>query len=137
MILEEFKNIKSEKHDLKKFGVTIGIAFIIISTIPFFYKGSFFIWFGIIGIIMIGAGIFYPSILFSIQKIWMMLSIILGWIMTRIILILLYFLVFTPIGIISKLFRKKYLSLKRASSESYWQAREKTTSQPENYERQY
>ncbi len=46
MILEEIKNIKSDKKELRKFGYTIGIAFLIIGGISLYFEkpaGPYFI----------------------------------------------------------------------------------------------
>ena len=54
----------------------------------------------------------------------MAFSIILGWIMTRIILSLLFYLLITPIGLITRLFGNDYLRLKESNSSSYWKVRD-------------
>ena len=68
----------------------------------------------------------------------MMLAILLGWIMTRVILAILFYLAITPIGLIAKLARKDFLGLKIDKlHESYWVKRDKKNLKPIDYERQF
>ena len=55
----------------------------------------------------------------------MSFAIILGWFMTRFILSLLFYLIVTPIGLITRVLGKDFLELKKeASNGSYWNQRE-------------
>lgn len=138
MILEELKNIKSSKSELKKFGLTIGIVLLIISTV-IFLKSHTFSWYLIIaGFILILSGFFFPVVLKPFQKIWMGLAVLLGWVSTRVILSLLFYLVMFPIKLISKLSGKNFLDLKiEREKASYWNYRVKQQYNPENSEKQY
>ena len=69
---------------------------------------------------------------------WMVLARILSWINTRVILIILYFLVFTPIGFIMKLFKKDVLEIKiQKEIKSYWKKIESEELNLQNYQRQF
>ena len=90
------------------------------------------------GSALILLGLVIPVVLKPIYWIWMILAVILGWIMTRVILSLLFYVVITPIGIFSRLFGSKFLDLKwDKSKDSYWNARTKTQRNNEEYERQF
>lgn len=138
MIFDEIKDIKESKKDLRKFGLTIGIAFLLLAVLLFFTKKNSFPYFGTLGFLLITIGLAVPGILKPFNKIWMSLSIILGWIMTRVILIILFYLAVTPLGLLVKLFRKDFLDLNiDKSKKSYWQKREKNKFDPLDYERQF
>jgi small-conductance mechanosensitive channel len=138
MILDEIKEIKESKRDLRKFGLTIGIAFLLLAVLLFFTEKSSFIYFGSLGTLLIIIGLVIPQTLKPINKVWMSLSIVLGWIMTRVILTILFYLAITPIGYLAKLFRKDFLDMKiDDSKESYWQKRVKKEFDPLDYERQF
>ncbi len=138
MILDEIKEIKESKKDLRKFGLTIGIAFLLLAVLLFITKKNSFPYFGTIGVLLIIIGLAVPGILKPFNKIWMSLSIILGWIMTRVILTILFYFAITPIGLLVKLIRKDFLDLKiDKSKNSYWQKREKKKFDPVDYERQF
>lgn len=125
MLLEEIKNIKSDKSECRKFGYTVGSVLILIAAILLFYDKSSSWYFGIIGLLLLAAGLIYPVILKPAQKIWMTLAVILGFIMSRVILILLFYLVVTPLGLAAKLLGKDFLDEKiQKERESYWNSRE-------------
>ena len=136
-MLEEIKNIKSEKSDLRKFGITIGIILLAIAGFLFWKEKESFqilLTFGVISCIF---GIAIPFILKPIYWVWMIFATILGWIMTRVILSLLFYIIFTPIGLILRLFGKQFLELKwNRTNCTYWNYR---SDKPEkgNYEKQF
>ena len=70
-------------------------------------------------------GFLIPIILKPIYIGWMSFAIIIGWFMTRFILSLLFYLIVTPIGLITRVLGKDFLELKKeASNGSYWNQRE-------------
>ena len=137
-MLEEIKKIKSEKSDLRKFGITVGIVFLIIAGFLFWKDKESFQIFLTIGVVLCVVGIAIPIILKPIHWIWMIFATILGWIMTRVILSLLFFIILTPIGLISRLFGKQFLELKyNKNLNTYWNFRETEQMKRENYEKQF
>jgi small-conductance mechanosensitive channel len=138
MILEEIRNIKETKKDLRNFGITVGIVLILIAGLLFWKQKDSFLYFGILGALLISAALVKPLILKPLNKAWMTLAILMGWIMTRVILTILFFIVLTPTAFIAKLFRKDFLDLKIDKSKStYWVKREKKNFTPEDYEKQF
>jgi len=137
-MLEEIKNIKSEKSDLRKFGITVGIILLIIAGLLFWEGKESFQLFLTVGVVLCVVGIAIPIILKPIYWIWMIFATILGWIMTRVILSLLFFIILTPIGLISRLFGKQFLELKyNKNLNTYWNYREIEQIKRENYEKQF
>ena len=125
MILEEIKNIKSDKKELKKFGITIGGALLLISAFLFIYESPSARYFMGGGLMFQIIAQIFPTIFFPLQKIWMALAVVLGFIMTRVILSILFYLVITPINLISRLFGKDFLNLKiEKNKKSYWNIRD-------------
>lgn len=73
-------------------------------------------------------------------RLWMGLSFVMGWIMTRVILIVLFYGVVTPIALLARLFGKRFLdtSYRMQSRRSYWREREKeTNTEMTRYEKQF
>ena len=138
MLIEEIKHIKESKKDLRKFGLTVGIVLLMISVILFMLDKSSYVYFGIIGGVLVLAGILFPAVLKPANKVWMTLALILGWFMSRVILTILFYLVLTPIGFIAKIFGKRFLSLKiDAEKKSYWETREVGSPNITEYDRQF
>jgi hypothetical protein len=138
MLLEEIKNIKSEKKDLRNFGLVMCTALAILGG-ALWYKGkdtytiflSIAAAFGVLGLVL-------PSLLRPLQKAWMVFAVIMGFIMTRLILSLLFYVVFTAIGGIARLFGKQFLNLKMDRSQtSYWIKRKPQPFDKSHYERQF
>ena len=110
MITEEIKSIKSEKRDLKKFGITMGVVLGLLGGL-FLGRGSnYYFYFLLLAAVFLSLGLTVPVFLKPIHKIWMTLSVLLGWLMTRVILTVLFYLVITPIGLLLRLFGKDFLN---------------------------
>ncbi len=138
MISEEIKNIKESPNDLRKFGLTVGSVLILL-TIPLFWKhNGLYFYFGIIGLFLLLAGLIFPKILKPVNKVWMSIAILLGWVSTRLILIILFFIILTPISYLSKLFSKGFLNSGiDYNKESYWETRDKKKLSHTDYEKQF
>jgi len=136
-MLEEIKNIKSEKSDLRKFGITIGVILFIIAGFLFWKEKESFQILLTFGVTLCILGIVIPFILKPIYWVWMIFATILGWIMTRVILSLLFYIIVTPIGSISRLFGKQFLELKwNKIDTTYWNYRSKRLNR-DSYEKQF
>ena len=137
-MLNEIKSIKSEKNDFKKFGITIGVLLIIIAGFLFWKEKESFEILLVVGTIFSILGIVVPNILKPLFWIWMIFATILGWFMTRLILSLLFYLILTPIGMISRLFGKQFLELKfDKTDKTYWNYRHNDAFEKDKYEKQY
>jgi hypothetical protein len=137
-ILGEIKNIKESPADLRKFGLTIGIVLILLAVLLLWLGKSSWPYWGITGLIFIFPALLFPVILKPFNKIWMSLAIILGWIMTRVILSILFYFALTTLRFIAMIFNKRFLSLKiDRSADTYWEKREMKPSDPSTYERQF
>ena len=113
------KNITDKQ--LKEFGIVIGLGFPIIIGffIPIIYGESFRLWTLFIGFPFLFLAFLKSSILFYPYKIWMKLGLILGWINSRIILGIIFFLVLVPISLLMKIFGHDPLRIKRKNNKSY------------------
>lgn len=138
MLLEEIKGIKSEKRDLRNFGLTMGIVLGILGALLWWKGKNTYTIFLMISSAFILLGLILPSILRPLQKAWMTFAVILGWFMTRLILGLLFYIVFTAIGVTGKLFGKKFLDTNMNNTgDSYWIQRESKPFNKQDYEKQF
>lgn len=65
-------------------------------------------------------------------------AIIIGWFMSRVILVILFYLVLTPTAIIARIFGKRFLELKwDRSQKTYWNYREEQAPDKSRYEKQF
>ena len=138
MLLEEIKNIKSEKKDLRDFGITFGVVLGILAAALWWKGKDTYTIFAILSATFFFFGMVLPRLLQPLQKAWMSLAVVLGFFMTRVILSILFYVVFTFIGLGSRLFGKKFLDLKIDSSKkSYWIKRKTEPFEKSHYERQF
>ena len=106
---------------LKDFGILIGFGFPVIIglLIPILTGHSFRAWTLLIGITSLLFSCFYPNSLYFPYKLWMKLGHVLGWINSRIILAIVFFLVLLPISIVMKLFGYDPLKQNKSSAKTY------------------
>ena len=89
--------------------------------------GSFFLFLSLVA----------PSILKPIYKIWMIFAVMIGWIMTRLILSVLFYTIITSIGILIRIIGKDFLNLKLKDQESYWNIRDNEHELNQDYENNF
>ena len=138
MILEEIKRIKSDRKDLRNFGITIGIALGVIGGLLLWREKPYYFYCVIAGIAFLLSGFAFPAVLKPFQKVWMTISILMGWFMTRLILIVLFYAILTPIGIIARLCGKKFIDRTFDKNvKSYWIIRTAENRGSSSYEQQF
>ena len=137
-MLKEIKNIKSSKREIRSFGITIGIIFLIIAGFLFYKEKEAFHLLLYLAGSFICLSFLFPGILKPIYLVWMIFAVILGWFMTRFILSLLFYLIVTPIGLITRILGKDFLELKKeVSNDSYWNQRDSNLEKNQSYEKQF
>jgi hypothetical protein len=109
---------------LRKFGVVVGGAFLALFSILFIVHGriSSVMWiFGLAGAILIGTALVSPRLLRIPRWYWMGFAISLGWIVSRFLMVILFFLAITPMALIARIVRKTFLDIRfRDQADSYW-----------------
>ena len=136
-MLEEISRISTTKKDIKSFGITIGIILCLIAFFLFYKEIEYYYIFIYVALVLIGSGLIIPNVLKPIYYIWMVFANILGWIMTRLILSLLFYLIISPIGFFSKIFGKRFLRIKITDQKSYWNRRDNKGVNELDYEKQF
>jgi hypothetical protein len=113
--------VKTDKKQLRSFGLTVGAVFALIALWPVVIRGGDLrVWAAIPAALLIVPALVWPSSLSRIHQGWMMLAEVLGWINTRIILGAVFYLIVTPIGAIRRLLGKDPMGTRaKADAESY------------------
>ena len=112
---------KKTNRELRKFGITIAIAFAIFGGL-FLFRGkpAGFYLLAIAGFFFV-FGLIWPRVLAPVEWVWMKFAHALGYVMTRVLLTLTFYLFITPMGLVMRLFGKDLLNLKFVKdSKSYW-----------------
>ena len=137
-MLAELKKIKSGKKELREFGLTVGGILVILGLIALWrHKGSY-PYLLVPGAALVILGLAVPAALLPFQKAWMAFAVVFGYFMSRVILVVLFYAVITPIGVITRLFGKDMLDERiEKSRPSYWKIREAGLKDKKSYENQF
>jgi len=136
-INDEYQKLDRSPSALRRFGLTVGLVILCL--------GCFFLWrqraagwpLISIGTVLVVAAGLAPSILKWVYGPWMIGALALGWVVTRILLTLVFFLVVTPVGFLQRLFGKRVIEVGwKADATSYWQLRSDRPV-PADYEKQF
>ena len=105
----------------KKFGIFFSLIFFIIFTYFLYYNYFFlsFIFFFLSATTFL-LTIFFPSVLTVFNKIWFRFGILLNKLISPIILGIIFYFMITPIALLTKIFGRDELRLKRKQTKTYW-----------------
>jgi hypothetical protein len=140
------KNTAITAGELKKFGVIISVALAVIGWILLLKDQKSGFIFSFIALLLLIVSLLQPAILKWIYPWWMKLADIMGYVMTRIILTVLFYTLFTPIGFVARLLNKDFLFMRMPgqsnghgnnSPDSYWVQKKVTKLDTSRMEKQY
>jgi hypothetical protein len=129
----------ASKSELRNFGLIMALAATAIGMI-LWYKGSVDTaqGVGLVAAAFIGLGVGVPSILRPLYTLWMLFARVLGFINTHILLGLVFYTIFTVIGLVMRILRHDPLDRTLDPEEkSYWSRREPTQFSRNHFERQF
>ncbi len=145
MLIQEIRAIKSSRHERHQFAIVIACALLLAGGILAWrkgvYPGIFIAAFVILAPVAMD-NLFKTDtaiILLPFQRVWMAIAVVLGFFMSRIILGVFFFGVFTAVRAANSLFGKPLLDVAwdKSARDSYWIARAPAEYTPERSERQY
>jgi len=130
-ILTDLKAVDCSPKALRKFGILTGIVLVVLAVfVVFKHRGDAVILtppalvMGVAGILCILAALIQPRSLKFIHQVFSFIGLCIAWLMTRIVLLILFYLVFFPVGFALKIMGKD--SLRRRLDpdiKSYWISR--------------
>ena len=108
-------------NELKSFGILFGSIFSVLFGIvlPWLFSEDIAYWPLLVVALFILLSLIYPNSLRPFYKIWMKFGYVMGWINTRIILAMMFYFMFVPIGFCIRLLRKDLLNIKFKNVETY------------------
>jgi hypothetical protein len=127
---------------LRSFGLLVGGVFLAIAAIVFWRAEWALVTavklLGGIGSLLVLLGLLAPVVLKHIYRVWMAVAVILGFVMTRVLLTLVFFLAVTPIGLVMRAFGKDPLNRKLdKNARSYWIPKTYADRSPKRLEKYY
>lgn len=133
--------MESKRKELRKFGLVVGGVFAALALYSLLRYG----WthttgrvLGAVGGVLLLAAAVAPRALVPFRRVWMAVAHVLGWFNTRLILGLVYYLVFTLVRSIMVLLRKDPMHRRPdARMTTYWVDVPQTPFEPKSLEHQY
>ena len=104
----------------KSFGIVFFIVFLLIAAYPLINNGELRIWSLILSLAFLILGLLNSKILYPLNKIWFKFGLLLGRIVSPLVMVIIFFLVVTPIGLLMRILNKDLLNLNFNKSKSYW-----------------
>ncbi|MDD5544345.1 MAG: SxtJ family membrane protein [Acidobacteriia bacterium] len=123
----------------REFGLVVGGVLLVFGLV-WLIRGKFHIvapWVGGLGSLLAAFGIIWPQGLIVPYRYWMKFAQGLSYLTTRIILVLAYFLVVTPIGFTKRLTGWDPLRRRATPGTSYWHAYPESQRDPRHFEKMY
>jgi hypothetical protein len=107
----------------RKFGLTVGGAFLVLASLLHFWRhretaGAII---GVLGAVLVLAALVVPAHLGPVQRAWMGLAHAISKVTTPIFMGIVFFVVITPIGLVMRLFGRRSL-VHREQHGSFWVA---------------
>jgi hypothetical protein len=135
---DEIKKLPMDRRALRNFGLLMAGVLLLAGGWLWWMSAASWPWLlggaALLGVI----GLVLPMVLKPIYRAWMIFALMMGWVMTRVILTLVYFLVVTPIGYLGRALGEQFLHLKRSDeSDTYWVRKTGPPRQKSDYERQF
>ncbi len=97
--------------ELRNFGLLVGTVFGLIACWPLLWGNPLRIWATVIFLLLTGPAIIKPALLRWPYRCWMTVGSGLGWVNTRAILAILYFVAVMPVGLLLRLLGRTPLKL--------------------------
>ena len=105
---EELEQIKSDKKDNRQFGWVVGGVLLLIGAYMVYQSAAYADYVVAAGAALLLLGTVAPMLLTPLQRAWMSFAVVMGFVMSRVILSVIFFLVLTPIGVLGRLFGKAF-----------------------------
>ena len=122
----------------KKIGIFFFIILTILSAVLFIYDYTLISVITLTtGLISLTLSYLKPDLLLPVNKAWMTLGYLLGYIVSPIVIGSIFFVIFTPISIFLKIIGRDELKLLNKNSDSYWRKRQLNKDSQTSFKNQF
>jgi hypothetical protein len=112
--------------ELRKFGVVMAVPLALLAALTWWRGTWAWPYLGGAAVVFAGLGLAVPRALTLVERVWMKLALVLGAVMTRVVLVLTFFLVFAPLGLVMRALGRRPLTIgPDRGAASYWTPVEK------------
>ena len=122
----------------KKFGLFFSIIFFLIGCY-FYVQGQSAYYYVIfsISLVLLLISFIFPKLLLPLNKLWMKLGLLIGQVVSPLVLGMIFFILFTPIAILSKLFGRDELRISLKRQNSHWKLRDDNSNKNIVFDKQF
>jgi len=122
----------------KKFGLFFALIFFVAAVYLNYSSSQLLAFLSLCAsVFFLLAALFFDSLLLPLNKLWMRLGLLLGMIVSPLVMSIIFFTLFVPIGLIMRLFGRDELRLKMKSRDSHWKSREHDESNADSFNHQF
>ena len=131
-------NIKTDKSLLRRFGIIQGCVLALLGGLLLWQGKEVYLYLLIAAGVFLVAGLACPIALRPIYKVIMLAAKLIGWCITKLVLLVLFYATVFPVGFLARLCGKDFLDLKfDRQKDSYWILRKNKKTEKEDYLRQF
>jgi len=121
----------------RKFGYFFSLVFSLLAIYFYFNNSSFYLLSIILGVIFLLITLIKPEILLPLNKLWMRFGFLLSLFVSPLIMAIIFFGIFTPIGLFMRIIGRDELKLKYSKNISNWKKRESINLFAIDFKKQY
>ena len=135
---ENASHFEEERGLERGFGTVFVLFFLIVAAFLFFKKGEIVYWALILSAAFGLIAWLYPKLLKPLNFLWFKLGMLLGAIIAPLVMVVIFFLVVTPVGLIMRAVGKDPLRLKKDAQQcTYWADRKPEDNQYSSMKNQF
>ena len=128
----------SSRREQRAFGLVMAAAIVVVTLIHWFIRGHLATWPLYLSGAFLVLGLAAPAVLKPVFVVWMKFAIVLNWIMTRLLLSIVFFLMIVPTRVLMRIFSDDPLKRRfEPDAASYWEEPEEQPDDPARYENMF
>ena len=123
-VKHEVAHLDVSEKSLRKFGLMVGGVFLVLALVAMRKKWdpSLLLSFLAAGSALALLGAALPTLLRAVYRLWMGLSLCIGWCMSRVLLTILFCLAIVPIALLGRALNLPFVKIRKApKQDSYWE----------------
>ncbi len=130
------ERIDASRRNVRKFGILFGILGALLAAYMIYRGSGHWYWPAGASLFFFLSGVAAYPVLKPLYIGWMTFAFALGWVNTRLLLGIFFYIILTPIGLILRLTGKDLLDKRiDRKAPSYWKKRDRTATDRSQYER--
>lgn len=138
MVLTPMPRARTHRAE-RQFGLSVGVVLAAVGG-WWIFRAKFVLlgpWFAGLGAVLVVLGLLYPRALVWPSRGWMTMAEGLSFVMTRVVLAIVFFIVVTPIGVIKRITGWDPLRRRAGRAASYWAPYPERQRDPKHYEKMF